>query len=299
MDEESYHLNRFYRILYENIKKYKKLKDNSIILSFLKTRKASIFRILKRSTMSSNLIPLETLTSLLKKGLIQNYGQFNTYIISAKGVWIIEKENDNMSLDLLFSFFNKEYFNLKIEADLNDKEKVILFTMIATRTFSDKSTIDLKKDLIIRDKWKEIMEKTHNFLKTQSYINIKKEKLFNTTGNIHIVSSLFRHNNKMVQKTRGIYNYNRKQEYYLDIYKNNIFNDEKLTYLFWKLFDGKISNKEINIITNYCNEISLKDSIYLFNIKNHIFSMPKYDIKIKDAIINSLLAKNKWFSKTF
>jgi len=299
MNEESYHLNRFYKLLYDNIKKDKKLKNNSIILSFLKTHKSSIFRLLEKSVISSNLIPSEILISLLKKGLIQNYDHFNTYIISVKGVWEIEKENDNINLELLISFLNKEYFKYNVDEDLNDKEKLILFTMISARTFSEVSSIDLKKDVFIRDKWKEVMEKAYEFLFNHSYINIKNEKIFNTTGNVHIVSSIFRHNNKMVQKTKGIYSFNRKQEYYLNLFNNNRFNEEALVYLFWKLFKSKLSNKEVNFITKYCNEISLKNSIYLFDMKNHIFTMPKYDIKIKDALINSLLANNKWSTKTF
>jgi len=299
MNEESYHLNRFYKLLYDNFKNDKKLKNNSIILSFIKTRKSSTFRLLERSVISSNLIPSEILISLLTKGLIQNYDQFNTYIISAKGIWEIEKENDNINYDILISFINKEYFKYNEDKDLNDKEKIILFSMISARTFSELSAIDLKKEIFIRDKWKEVMEKAYEFLFNHSYINLKNDKIFNTTGNVHIVSSILRHNNKMVQKTKGIYSYNRKQEYYLNIYNNNRFNEKALAYLFWKLFNGKMSNKEVNLITKYCNEMSLKNSIYLFDIKKHIFTMPRYDTKIKDALINSILTKNKWAPKMF
>jgi len=123
---------------------------------------------------------------------------------------------------------------------------------------------------------------------------LKKEDFLGKAGNEHIVSSIFRHNNQMVQKTRGIYEYSGKQEYYLDVYENSTFSQEKLSYLFWKIFKGNIPFDSVDLIIEFCNEVSSRESIYLFEMKEHIFSMPTYDSIVKDSFLDSIISKAKW-----
>lgn len=291
---ESY-LRRFYSRLQGNLKRGRSLREKSVLLSFLKIQSASRYRLLRRSTIDSVLVPSEVLTPLLTKGLIQCVDNINTYAITAKGVWQYEKNNGLIDEGILLSYLNNKYFISKTSSELNEKEKIILFMMISTRTFSARSPVDLKKNDSTKNKWKEMLEKSYDMLYNLGGITkLKKEKFLDQRGNIHIVSSIFRHNNQMVQKTRGIYSYNRRQEYYLDLHKNSTFSQDKLSYLFWKIFEGAISDNSVNRIINYCNETSRRESIYLFAMTEHIFSMPEYDTTIKDGLMDSIISKNKW-----
>ena len=177
---------------------------------------------------------------------------------------------------------------------LRDKEKTILLAMISARTFSEKSLADLKKSETTKDKWLEILEKSYDLLCSQNQITKLNKEFFNRKGNEHAASSIFRHNNHMVQKTLGIYEYKGNYQYYLDLYEESQFSTEKLSYLFWKIFKGKIDLDSVDVIAKYCNEISNKESIYLFDMKEHVFSMPVYDSLLKDSLLDSIASKARW-----
>lgn len=294
MSEKEY-MRRFYSLLRDNLKRERKLQRNSVFLSFLTTQSASRYRLLKKSTLNSVLIPNQILTSLLTKGLIQCIANINDYAITAKGVWQYEQDSELIDEDRLLSYINDKYFNPQRRSSLDDREKVILFAMMSARAFSEKSSVDLKKSDVVKNKWREILEKSYDVLNDLGLIaKLNKEKFLEQRGNVHIVSSIFRHNNKMVQKTRGIYSYNRKQEYYLTLYENSTFSQERLSYLFWMVFRGDVSGDSADDIMHHCNEISRRESIYLFDIPEHRFSMPMYDTKIKDALMDSIISKDKW-----
>lgn len=299
-EAEKDYLKRFYCLLRDNLQREKSLKASSILISFLETRSASRYKLLSNSTIPSHLVPKETLMSLLTKKQIQVLGDIGTYAITAKGAWDYEQDAGLMSEESLLSYINEKFFSGKypassIKSDLDDREAVILFAMISARAFSDKSSVDLKKNDIVKEKWQEVLEKSCDLLhKLHAIIKLKKEDFLSKTGNEHVVSSIFRHNNHSVQKTRGIYAYRGNYEYYLDLYRDSSFSQEKLSYLFWKIFKGNISLDSVDSIIEYCNEISRRESIYLFDMKDHVFSMPTYDSLLRDCLLDSVISKAKW-----
>ncbi len=299
-DEEKRYLKDFYNLLRVNMRRQRSLKRNSVLISFFETRSASRFKWLKNSTIHSSLVPNDVLIPLLSKGYIQVLSNINTYAITAKGVWVSEQDLEIMNEENLLSYINNKYFTGKppgsnVKNDLDDKEKTILLAMISARSFSEKSLTDLKKSEIVKDKWQEILEKSYDLLLSQNQITkLEKELFFNKKGNEHVASSIFRHNNQMVQKTLGIYEYKGNYQYYLNLYEESQFSTEKLSYLFWKIFKGKIDLDSVDAIAEYCNEISKKESIYLFDMKEHVFSMPVYDSLLKDSLLDSIASKARW-----
>ena len=297
---EKDYLKKFYNLLRDNLIREKSLKANSILISFLETRSASRYKLLSNSTIPSNLIPNEVLLSLSEKKQVQVLGNIGTYTITAKGVWDYEHTLGLMNEENLLSYINEKFFSGKYPSsnfknNLDDREAVILFAMIAARAFSEKSSVNLKKDNVIKGKWQEILEKSYDLLSSLHTIKrLKKEDFLGKTGNEHIVNSIFRHNNHSVQKTRGIYAYKMNNEYYLDLYKDLNFYPEKLSYLFWKIFLGDLTSDSVDLITNFCKEVSSKESIYLYDMDEHIFSMPNFDSIIKDSLLDSVLSKVKW-----
>jgi hypothetical protein len=299
-ENEKDYLKKFYSSLRDNLRREKSLKGNSVLISFLETRSASRYKLLSNSTISSALVPNEILMSLLSKNYLQVLGDINTYAMTAKGVWHYELEAEIMNEETLLSYINDKFFvdkspGANVKSDLDDKEKVILFAMISARAFSQKSSADLKRSDLVKDKWQEVLEKSYDaLLGLRSIARLKKVDFLGKTGNEHIASSIFRHNNHMVQKTRGIYAYTGKYEYYLDLYENSVFSSDKLSYLFWKIFKGDISSNSVDSITEFCNRVSSRESIYLFNMGEHIFSMPTYDALLKDSLLDSIISKAKW-----
>ena len=298
MNEHQDPLARFYHLLRDNLIREKGLTENSVLISFLRTQSASRYNALRKSTINSAFVPNNVLMLLLAKGFIQCIGNVDDYAITAKGVWHYEKNHDLINEQILLSYLDEKYFSDELSVknvDLNDKEKVILFAMILARAFSEKSAVDLKRSDTVKDKWQEILETSYDALENLGFVTkLEKTDFLGTRGNEHVVSSIFRHNNSMVQKTKGIYAYTRKQEYYLDLYKDGVLSEEKLSYLFWKIFKGNIAPTSVDFIINCCDKVSSRESIYLFNMNEHIFSMPTYDTLLKDGLMDSIVSKDKW-----
>lgn len=300
MIEGKDYLRRFYNLLRDNLLREKNIKDKSILISFIETRSATRYRLLSNSTISSSLIPNDILIELLSKKDIQVQGEIGSYAITAKGVWDHETSLGLMNEENLLSYINEKFFtgessSPSAKGNLDDREAVILFAMIAAKAFSEKSTVDLKKNDLVKGKWQEVLERSFDLLHRLEIVKkVNKEDFLGKTGNEHIVSSIFRHNNYSVQKTHGIYSYKGNCEYFLDIYKNSEFSQENLSYLFWKIFRGTISSNSVDAIIEFCKDISSKESIYLFDVKEHIFSMPTFDSVIKTSLLDSVLSKEKW-----
>lgn len=289
------YLNKFYSALYDNLERDRKLKNDSIIISFIETTKNTIHKAMSASSKSSSKIPTDVLNSLLSEGLIQSTDEIDTYAITAKGVWLIENEKGVLNEEILISYINKEYFVGDGVKPISEKEKVVLFSMIAARTFSENSSVDLNKDNRTPDVWKDTLDAACEKLFSLGIVSQKtRDDLYNKSGNEHVVSGLFRRNNDLPRKVKGLYKFTGEKKYFLDLYDGSQISQEKLSYLFWQIFNGNISKESLEDISNFCNEISNNKSIYIFTIKNHPFSMPKYDLIIKDCLVESIISKRKW-----
>lgn len=297
-DDINYQLHEFYDLLYNNLERKKKPTSNSIILSFLKMSTNSINEIMTASVRNSSKIPKDILDSLLSEKLIQSSDDINSFIITSKGVWAIEKEKGTINEEILLNYINDKYFTEEIKP-LTDKEKIILFSMISVRAFSEKSAVDLKKNKYIPDKWKSIIDASAEKLNSLGYVSKESvTSLYGKAGNEHVVSGLFRRNNDIPRKIKGIYKFTGEKKYYLDIYDESRICEEKLSYLFWAIFQGNISSQKRDEIVTFCNEISNNMSIFVFDSSKHIFSMPAYDIFIKDCLMDSIISSKKWERRT-
>jgi L-rhamnose mutarotase len=294
---EKEYLKRFYTLLRDNLRREKAAKNPSVLIALLKTRSASRYRILSNSTIPSNLISNDIAMALLSKNYIQILDNIDKYVITAQGVWQYEQElgviNEPTFLEYINqTFFNDEHSQKTTKSELDDKEKVILFSMIAARAFSEKSAVDLKKPDAIKEKWQEVLEKSYVFLKEMGIVNKDKTEIFHKGRNEHITTYMFRHNNYCLQKTHKIYQYKGNYEYYLRICVNNNFSKEELSYLLWKIFKGDHINS-VDSIAEFFNAIS-KYSIYLFDMKDHLFCTPYYDSALRECILESIMLKDKW-----
>ena len=117
MEESTRHyLYKFYDRLYDNFIMFeKKMKNKSILISFLKTTKNSRNKLISESSLSSSKIPRNVLNLLLTEKLIQSNDDINKFVISAKGVWVVEKEKEIINEDIFLNYVNEEYFIEKIK----------------------------------------------------------------------------------------------------------------------------------------------------------------------------------------
>lgn len=286
------YLEIFYNKLHDNLlKKYKTNKFPSVLIWFLEIKSNDRLRVMLASHIKPTRIPEETLKDLLKANLIRETNIIGDYAITAQGVWEYEIKKNIISDDVFLKHIDNKCFNTykEIGKALSDKEKVIVFSMIAARAFSSTSPVDLKSDKSILDTWEEIINKTYLLLNSLGAIGkLMENSLFGKPGNEHKVSAMIRHSDAIAKKTKGIYVCagTRDQKYYLDIYKKEMLSQDSLKFLFRQIFfDRKLTTLEVDNICKFCDEIASSKSIYIFNIENHIFHKPEYDTAIRDALL--------------
>jgi len=69
---EKNYLMKFYNALYDNLERDNKLKEKSVLISFLKTNKTPRYKVLTKSAIPSSKIPKQIINFLLSENLISS-----------------------------------------------------------------------------------------------------------------------------------------------------------------------------------------------------------------------------------
>ena len=103
------------------------------------------------------------------------------------------------------------------------------------------------------------------------------------------MSGLFRRQTSLPKKTRGIYVSPGNTIYFLDVADKEVIDKEKLSFLFKNIWvKKKLSVLDIGEIYNFLCNIAAKNSIFIFDQNERIFSKPKYDEDLKNALYLSI-----------
>lgn len=289
MDDSNDFTRKIYSKLYEEIvNKKRKLSKNSVLFSLKDMKSNDRFKILKNSAITSSGVSKEIVDELLNKGFIR-MERINEYILTALGIWEIESKDNILDTEKLIKDFDEEIFNLykTAEKPLIDKEKLILFSMIGARAFSQKAALNLKKDDTSNDAWKEIFDTSYEEMRNLNLISSTKEKLYEKKGNGTPLSYLLCRANDLYKKTKGIFVQDGKQKYFLDISIDEDVDVDKLAYLLKLIFaEIKLNGKEIDEVYKFFSELAYKKNNYIFDTTEH-FSKPKFDSVIKEALLAS------------
>lgn len=279
-----------YSTLYENIQRKKGgLTKGSVLLSLISMTSNPRFELLKSSAFSGRGIPRARLEELLAKKWVRRLDTPDKYVITAYGIWEVEEKEETLNTEKLVEYLEDEIFDLyKVsEKPLKDSEKLILFSMITARAFSDKVTVNLKKDEIASETWKEIFDTVYNEMRTLGLISTTKEKLYENKPNETSISYIFRRVNDLHKKTQGIFVQTGKQKYFLDIYDSTNLDVERLKYLFRLIFSERhFSAEEIDSIYEFMSNIAYKKNGYIFETGEH-FARPVFDNVIREALLAS------------
>ena len=245
------------------------------------------YRFLIDTEISINDISHNNLLQLLEHNYIRESDRINKYIITAKGIWHIET-SEGSSEDTLIEYIDEKFFDLSLgNMKITDKEKVIIFSMISARAFSDNVLVDLKKSEYTLNTWKSIIDECYEKLYTMQIVSkLETEELYGKHGNEHIVSNLLRHTDALPKKTKGIYKVIRPQKYYLDIIDEFCISKEKLDYIIKMVFDANkhFSVEEIDGLCSFCSSTAYNVAPLVYDMKIRTFASPEYD----DVIDNSI-----------
>jgi len=278
-------LYNFYEKLLNEIRLKSKIKVESLFKVFLSIKSNQAYNFLKNSSIAMNLINKAEIQSLVLQNLVRLSDKPDEYVITANGIWEIEKNNDTISENKLLNIIDEKFFNrFYLNTKLTDKEKIVIFSMLTARTFSMESALDLKKGDQLLEKLEYLIIECYKFLTFIKVINELQEKdLFGKVGNEHPVSNLIRHTDLLPKKTRGIFKATGKQKYFLDLSEEKEIRVESLRYLLRVIFDSviNINGQEVAI---FLKQKTYDYMIYLFDMTSHVFSAPKYDFIIEEEI---------------
>ena len=219
-------LSQMYRSYEKWIKENKKYKGNSVLFSALKMTKNSRHEFLR--TTAEEYIDKPTASRLVEIGLIRKTDEHDKYAFTGKGLEYTEVEilhNTNY-----FNALDEEYFNIFEDVSISDRERIILMTMVAMRTFSEKATIDLKEAAEVQDQWWDIMLTIndvlikHEIIKASSSLRTIEIK----SGIEHPASHIIRHSDRLPRATKGIFGKTGNNAYYLSIAVGNKIYAERL-----------------------------------------------------------------------
>ena len=233
-------LDKFYASLYTTMLRNKrKIIKESIFISFLKMSSNTSYELLSESSIHAHKISSEIIDELQNLNLIRGTDSLNKYAITAIGIWEVENKTNLINLPKFLAYLDEKHFDVYANSSkpLNDKQKVIIFSMIAARTFSEKSTVDLKRNDDTTNAWKEITDQVYCKLKDMGIIsNLKIESqdgksLYGKPGTEKPVGNLYRHTDKLPKLTKGIYKALGQQKYCLDLSDDCGLFKEQLTYV--------------------------------------------------------------------
>jgi len=248
---DSYHfdiLNRMYEQCVGKLPIKADLPNNEKTLFFyFITRASNNDRYLMMSTAATKYITLDDAAVLLEKGYIRRTDNIGFFTFTAKGLWLVETAVNNINNDDLIDFIDQKFFDIDgfDVKDISDKRKVILLSMVAVRSFSKGSAINMRTDAEVKDKWLKVLYEIDEIMVKHEIIqkkNSMKEKKLNGKTE-HPASNLMRHTDGLSADTKSIYNnLSGDNRYYLDLSNNKIVDTERLGELLTMIFGNKLND---------------------------------------------------------
>lgn len=270
----------------------------SVYLALLKSKSVnSRTRVLLSAAVPVTSFDFRCVEDLLKLGYIQYTDQQANITLTSLGIWEVEftlKLIDQLQLlkfneDNLFDCFSKTNKALK------DEEKVILFSLISARAFSENSTANFSQyNEKIYDVWKLIVQSAADFLFNNRIIadakvredlfgGLKKKVSLNPI--IHCFSYATQ---DLVPKTNGLF-FKKDRKYYLKLYKNEQIKETDLIFLFGLIFENKLDEGLMDRAYKFCCYVSYNNGVQAFSLDKYIFATPSYDELIHNALRSLML----------
>lgn len=290
MDKKYDALNSIYFKLQASIFREEKAKSKSLLWTLINFTEKKAEKYIYNSSVSKDDYPEDILFNLRDQGYLINYLNDNgetEYILSAKGIWVIDKQNQGFSDDALFEFLQQSFFSFASKKKpLDDKDKLVVFSLIALRSFSPEVPMDLSTNKY-RIGWNNIMIESFDFLKTKnifknSYANFSEFLALPGSETEDAIKYIMRRRNDLSIKTDHIFNNPGNSKYWLDIFTGEHLNNGRLMKLL-KLIITSIPNIDfLNEINQFLNETYRNKGKYV--LKDMSFLNSKYD----DVIVHIL-----------
>ncbi|WP_400206602.1 hypothetical protein [Candidatus Methanarcanum hacksteinii] len=196
--------------------------------------------------------------ALLEEGYIRPIDNSeHQYSITAKGMWIIEKEYYSQNIDDIINELDDRFFCSEPEK-ITDKNKIILFATIAVHAFSEKDGINPSAEKTFLNMMRDSFEVLHSLKK----IDIPSfESIFDTKNTQKKKAGILTSTIDTLPRSTYSLFVSKKNCYYVNLIDNQTINKTGLKTLLKLIFDN-ISVNDIGTIIDGCKNISLNYSCY-------------------------------------
>jgi hypothetical protein len=291
---------KFYESYRYQLEMSGKLKPGaSLLIACIRMKKNDRYRPLIASAMDGRKISSPLLTQLKEQKLIRSAEDVSRFVITGRGIWEAERLRGLIDEDVLLDFIDENYFGQLFDdaKPLTDKEKVVLLSLIAARTFSEESSVDMKRHPEVNAAWLRVFKASAEKLRAIGAITATDDDLFPKDVKYEDTASHFiRHTDQLPRKTRAIYASSKKRDnkYYLQVANEGKIDMERLAYLVWLIAGNNMCPENVDDFCDFCTSIAYDFAMLLFEYEKHVFASPQYDEALRNAVIDSIVSRHKW-----
>lgn len=266
-----------------------------VFFKFIETTSARRANILKNSTINTNYenFPQQTLDEFVREKYITKADCRDCYVLTAKGLFHIEEELGFVNIEKFLTDVQAKYFDLlKSKAKLSDKEKIVLFSLICSRSFSRDVCMKLESFGRENKSWITIFRKCSTFLKRLNVISSIPDRITQEVEEYDVPLKYFMsHINHLQEKIGNVYNFTKSRRYYLELGNNGEVLEESLRTLFEKIFDKVLTISEIDLVNEFINKISSDDLMKMSEHRGRHYSKPEIDLIIERALQDAMIGE--------
>lgn len=296
LDDISYKVLDYFYNVFLKVDTIKLKKEGSVFFQFIENTSGNRADILRNSTVNTEYedIPRTVIEELVEDNYIMRAECNSCFALTAKGLFTIEEHRGLIDLEKLLIEFHKKYFSVfKGEGKLKDVEKIVLFSLLCSRSFSLNACMKVDSFGRENDTWKRIFRKSAMMLKDMEIISVIHPKLEETEEGYETpLMYIMRRMNNLQEKTRNIYRFNKNRCYYLDLDVKNEISISGVTFLFQKVFDRVLSLTDMESITEFMNRISSEEIIHMNEHNGRKYSKPEIDLLLERSLQDAVIGKN-------
>ena len=222
---------------------------------------------------------------LVSEGLMRPSIDDGQYVLTASGIRHVEASDGVDTLEVLIGEIDSRFFEVDVKK-LSSREKIVLFSMVMVRCFSEDCCIDAKKDEAVKRQWMDIFLRAEGELKRLGVIKGKTsiQNLGKKSDIEKPMSNIIRHTDAIDSKTKMMYKKTGRNQYYLDMLDDaGSIDVEKLSFIIGLIFEDKLTYDNISELVDFCNESSRMDSILVFDQEKQIFYGSDNDDLVEEA----------------
>ena len=155
-------------------RKFEDFSDSCLLYLTFGMKKPKRNEIMKKSAVDKSELGILDLKELEDSGFIKEIEDSGKFEITANGISKIEKKSGLAWSDMV-NCIESERFTFNVEKPLDDSAKVIVFSMICGRSFSDENKVDLM-NLDLSENWKNVLDLSFQKLKLWGAVKVSQKK---------------------------------------------------------------------------------------------------------------------------